>query len=198
VLAMQGDFERHIEMIRRAGADAFPARLPADFEAADAIILPGGESTTMSKMIVRYGVQDAIIKAHREGKPIYGTCAGMILLAKHISSGTEERGGQYKLALLDITVTRNAFGRQLDSFETDLEMPEITGSDAPPIHAIFIRAPIVESVGEGVDVLCRHGDKIVFVKQGNIIASSFHPELTNDLRVHEYFLSLARASARAH
>jgi 5'-phosphate synthase pdxT subunit len=192
VLAMQGDFERHIARIKEIGADAYPARLPEDIERADGIILPGGESTTMSKLIVRYGVDQALLSAHRAGKPIYGTCAGMILLASEISSSSEERGGQYKLGILDITVARNAYGRQIDSFEIDLDIPAITGDTGEPIRAVFIRAPIVERVGPKVDILCKHGDRIVFVKQGNVIAGSFHPELTSDTRVHEYFLSLIK------
>ncbi len=190
VLAMQGDFQRHIERLTKLGADAFAARLPADIEAADGLVIPGGESTTIGKLIARYGVDDAILAAHDADKPIYGTCAGMILLAKNIAEGTEENGGQRKLGILDVTVARNAFGRQIDSFETQLDAPLVTGFDGPPLTAVFIRAPIVTRVGPGVDILAKHGDNVVFVRQGSVIGSSFHPELTDDSRVHQYFLSM--------
>jgi len=190
VLAMQGDYEWHIARINELGAVGYAARLPGDIESADALILPGGESTTIGKLIARYRVDDAIIRAHEARKPIYGTCAGMILLAREIAAGTEERGGQRKLGLLDISVIRNAFGRQVDSFETDLDIPAIAGKDGPPVRAVFIRAPIVASVGPDVEVLARHGDRIVFVRQGTLLGSSFHPELTTDDRVHRYFLSM--------
>ena len=189
VLAMQGDFERHIERMTELGADAYAARLPADIDSADGLILPGGESTTIGKLIARYGVDDAIARAHAAGKPIYGTCAGMILLARRIAEGTEERGGQTKLGLLNITVARNAFGRQVDSFEALVDAPAITGPEGPPLHGVFIRAPIVSDVGDDVEVLARHGNDIVFVRQGTILGSSFHPELTADDRVHRYFLA---------
>lgn len=187
---MQGDFERHIQRMVELGAEAFPARLPADIDDADGLIIPGGESTTIGKLITQYGVDDAILRAHQAGKPIYGTCAGMIVLAKEISVGSEEKGGQRKLGLLDIRVARNAFGRQVDSFETMIDIPAITGNDGPPIHAVFIRAPIVESAGPAVNVLGRHAGNIVCVRQGTILGSSFHPELTTDDRVHRYFLSM--------
>ena len=187
---MQGDYERHIARLRELGADAFAARLPAEIATADAAVLPGGESTTIGKLITRYHVDEALKNAHAQGKPIYGTCAGMILLANHIEEATTERGGQPLLGLMDISVARNAFGRQIDSFEADLDAPSLVKPGEPPLHAVFIRAPIVTRVGKDVDVLARHDGKTVFVRQGNLIASSFHPELTADDRVHRYFLSL--------
>jgi 5'-phosphate synthase pdxT subunit len=188
VLALQGDFERHIELLNSLGADAFAARLPDEIAAADAVVLPGGESTTIGKLMDRYGLKDAILTAHAAGKPVYGTCAGMILLAQRIEAGTGERGGQSTLGLMDITVARNAFGRQIDSFEVELDAPLLVADGEPPLHAIFIRAPIVVQTGPGVEVVARHKDQVVFVRQGSLMASSFHPELTGDTRVHEYFL----------
>jgi len=189
VVAMQGDFEKHVTMLRTLGVDAFTARTPAEVDSADGVILPGGESTTIGKLLARYGVDEAIRNAAAQQKPIYGTCAGMILLARGIAEGTGERGGQPTLGLLDITVQRNAFGRQVDSFEADVDVP-VVGVD--PVHAVFIRAPIVVDAGVGVETLATIDGKTVFVKQGSILGSSFHPELTGDDRVHRYFLSLIK------
>jgi 5'-phosphate synthase pdxT subunit len=138
VIAMQGDYEKHLHVLNRLGAEAYAARLPQEVEAADGIILPGGESTTIGKMLSRYGVDEAIKQAAGMGKAIYGTCAGMILLARDLAEGTQERGGQPTLNILDAVVARNAFGRQIDSFEAELEVPEV---GAEPLHAVFIRAP---------------------------------------------------------
>jgi len=184
---MQGDYEKHLSVLRRLGADAYPARLPQEIAGADGIILPGGESTTIGKMLARYGVDDAIKQAAQAGKPVYGTCAGLILLAREIAVGTEERGGQPTLGLLDVAVARNAFGRQVDSFEAALDAPEI-GTE--PLRAVFIRAPYVVRTGPSVETLAVHDGKTVFVRQGAILGSAFHPELTEDDRVHRYFLSL--------
>jgi 5'-phosphate synthase pdxT subunit len=192
VLALQGDYERHIQRVRELGADAFAVRLPQEIEASDAVILPGGESTTIGKLMVRYGLDEAIKAAHKAGKPIYGTCAGMILLARRIEEDTQEHGGQPTLGLLDVTVRRNAFGRQVESFEADLESDAITGKDDAPLRAVFIRAPVVTALGKGVKTLASYGGKVVFVRERNIIASAFHPELTADDRVHRYFLRIVR------
>ena len=187
VVALQGDFQKHIDMLQTLGADAFNARLPKDVERADALVLPGGESTAIGRLLTRYGMDDAIKAAHTEGKPIYGTCAGLILLSRAVTADTGERGGQPTLGLLDVVVARNAFGRQVDSFEVPLSVP-VLGPE--PLGAVFIRAPYVVEAGPGVDVLARHDGKIVFVKQGTLLGSAFHPELTGDTRVHELFLSL--------
>lgn len=184
---MQGDFEKHMQMLNRLGADAYAARLPKDIAAADAVVLPGGESTTIGKLMARYGIDQAICDAAAAGKPIYGTCAGLILLAKAIADGTGERGGQPTLGLLNVTVARNAFGRQIDSFEAAIAVPAL-GSE--PLRATFIRAPYVARVGVDVEILAEHDGKIVFVRQGNILGSSFHPELTEDDRAHRLFLSM--------
>ena len=184
---MQGDYEKHLEVLRRLDADAYPARLPQEVAEADGMILPGGESTTIGKMLARYGVDEAIQEAAQAGKPIYGTCAGLILLAREIEAGTGERGGQPTLGLLDVVVARNAFGRQVDSFEAALDVPEM---GMEPLRAVFIRAPDIVSAGAVGDALASHDGKTVFVRQGNIMGSAFHPELADDDRVHRYFLSL--------
>ena len=187
VVAMQGDFQKHIDMLTRLGVDAYPARTPGDIARADGIVLPGGESTTIGKLLVRYGVDAAIREAAGQGKPIYGTCAGLILLARGIAEGTGERGGQPTLGLLDAVVARNAFGRQVDSFEAALDIPAL-GPD--PLRAVFIRAPYVVEAGPDVETLATYDGKTVFVRQGRILGSAFHPELTDDDRAHRLFLSM--------
>jgi 5'-phosphate synthase pdxT subunit len=194
VLGLQGDFQKHIDRLRFLGADAFNARLPEEVESADALVIPGGESTTIGKLLVRFHLVDAIRKAHAAQRPIFGTCAGLILLAKRITSTSSERGGQPTLGLLDITVSRNAFGRQIDSFESTVDAPKLVGPNGSPLTAVFIRAPIVEQAGPDVEVLARHHDQIVFVRQGTVLGASFHPELTDDVRVHGYFLDLVNQS----
>ena len=189
VVAMQGDFQKHIDMLTRLGADPYPARTPGDIARADGVILPGGESTTIGKLLARYGVDEAIREASAHGKPVYGTCAGLILLARGIAEGTGERGGQPTLGLLDAIVARNAFGRQVDSFETALDIP-ILGPD--PLRAVFIRAPYVAEAGPTVETLATYDGKTVFVRQGTILGSAFHPELTDDDRPHRLFLSLVK------
>jgi 5'-phosphate synthase pdxT subunit len=192
VLALQGDYDAHLRAVRQAGGEARPVRTPEEVADCDALVLPGGESTTIGKLLARFGLDRAIHEAHGAGKPIYGTCAGMILLAKDISRG-EKRGGQPTLGLMDIRVARNAFGRQLDSFEADIDAPRVTGGD--PVRGVFIRAPVVEEAGPGVEVLARYHDQAVLVRQNHLLASAFHPELTGDPRVHRYFLQMIDAPA---
>ncbi len=187
VVAMQGDFEKHLQTLTRLGADAYPARLPAEVARADGIVLPGGESTTIGKLMARYGIDAAIQDAVGAGKPIYGTCAGLILLARGIAEGTGERGGQPTLGLLDVVVARNAFGRQLDSFEAALPV-SVLGPE--PLRAVFIRAPYVADAGPAVETLATYDGRTVFVRQGLILGSAFHPELTDDDRAHRFFLSM--------
>jgi len=187
VLALQGDFARHVDMLQRLGAEAYPARLPKEVQSADGIVLPGGESTTIGKLMTRYGLDEALQNAAQAQTPIYGTCAGMILLARQIAAGTGERGGQPTLGLLDITVARNGFGRQQDSFEAGIDV-SVLGEE--PLRAVFIRAPYVTETGADVETLAAYEGKVVFVRQGNILGSAFHPELTPDDRVHRFFLSL--------
>lgn len=186
VVAMQGDFDKHIQMLTRLGADAYPARTSVEIAQADGIVLPGGESTTIGKLLARYGLDEAIKTAAGQGKPIYGTCAGLILLAREIAAGTGERGGQPTLGLLDIVVARNAFGRQRDSFEATLDIP-VLGPE--PLRTVFIRAPYIVEAGPTVEILAAYEGKGVFVRQGNILGSAFHPELTDDDRTHRLFLS---------
>jgi len=186
VLALQGDFSEHIAMLRRLNVEAYEVRLPKHLDGLDGLIIPGGESTTIGKLAVAYDLMDPL-KLFGQRHAIWGTCAGAIFLSKDISRD------QPLLKLMDIKVQRNAFGRQVDSFETDLDVPELkqlTGSDAP-YHAVFIRAPIIESVSGDARILASISDgRIVAAQQGNLLATSFHPELTDDTRFHEYFLSL--------
>ena len=184
VLALQGAFREHLDTLAAIGVEGVRVREPADLEGVSGLILPGGESTTMRQLIERWGLRGPILDLARSGAPIYGTCAGMIVLAREISGGEEPI-----LPLLDVRVERNAFGRQLDSFEADLPV-DVLGST--PVHAVFIRAPIIESVGADAKVLASVPDgRIVAAQQGHLLATSFHPELTDDTRFHEYFLSLA-------
>lgn len=183
VLALQGDFIEHQNMLEKVGATTRQVRLPADLEGLDGLIIPGGESTTIGKLATSYGLIDPLREFARH-KPTWGTCAGMIFLAQELTNDH-----QPILGLMAIRVDRNAFGRQIDSFETDLDA-QIGGDDDSPYHAVFIRAPIVESVldEDNVRVLARLDDgRIVAVAQGHWLATAFHPELTDDLRLHRYF-----------
>jgi 5'-phosphate synthase pdxT subunit len=187
VLGLQGDFREHLAMLRSLGANASDVRRPEDVERIDGLVIPGGESTTMGKLMVDYHVDEPIARRFAEGKlAIYGTCAGMILLARDIAGYRD----QFSLGLLDVTVQRNAFGRQKESSEEDLV---VEGLDSP-MRALFIRAPVITRTGPSVAVKARVAMGPVFVQQGRILASSFHPELGDDTRVHELFLQLvARA-----
>lgn len=182
VLALQGDFREHLVAAKTAGHAALSVRRPEELAEVDALILPGGESTTISQLARTFNLFDPIKKRISEGMPTYGSCAGMILLADRIIDGAE---GQETFGGIDMTVRRNAFGRQVDSFESDLDFQ---GSS---LHAVFIRAPWVEEVGSNVKILSEintaEGSHAVAVRQGNLLATSFHPELTGDLRVHRYF-----------
>lgn len=185
VLALQGGYAAHASVLRRLGANVIEVRLPEQLAFCDALVMPGGESTTIIRLLQRNHLDTAIIDRAKAGMPIFATCAGLILLSKRIEKGAE-RGGQPTLGLLDVAVIRNGFGRQLDSFETDLL---IKGLDTP-LRAVFIRAPIITDVGQGVDVQATVDDKIVMVQQGKILAAAFHPELLDDDRVHAYFLDV--------
>ena len=185
VLALQGAFIEHEKTLARIGAEVVRVRLPENLEGLDGLIIPGGESTTIGKVARRWGLLEPLRGFAQSGRPLWGTCAGMILLAKHVTDGTAD---QPLLSLMDITVRRNAFGRQVDSFETDLEIA-VLGDE--PFHAVFIRAPIIEQVGKGVEVLATlENDNIVAVRQGNLLATAFHPELTGDDRFHRYFAQM--------
>ncbi len=185
VLAMQGDFAEHIEALKKLGSDAIEARTPADIDSADGIIIPGGESTTMTRLMKEYGLWESVRQAHSKGKAIWGTCAGMIIASRSIVGQDKP---QETLGILDIDTQRNAYGRQLDSFEENIQSSALKGG---PFHAVFIRAPIIKRVGSKVEVMARSADgSPIAVQDGNVLATSFHPELTNDTRFHAYFLTL--------
>ena len=190
VLALQGDVREHLAALGRLGADAVAVRRPEELAGVDALVLPGGESTTISKLARIFELLEPLRERVAAGMPAFGTCAGMILLADRIEDGV---AGQETIGGLDITVRRNAFGRQVDSFEGPLR---VSGLDEP-IHAVFIRAPWVESVGDGVEVLARMEEgpaagRIVAVRQGRVLATSFHPEVGEDARLHQMFVDLVR------
>lgn len=204
VLALQGDVREHVAALGACGLRAVPVRRPAELDAVDALVLPGGESTTISRLLVMFDLLDPLRARLAAGLPAYGSCAGMILLASEIRDG---RPDQQQLGGLDVVVRRNAFGRQVDSFEADLAVAGVAGG---PVRAVFIRAPWVESVGPGVEVLAtvpprtlRGGDagaaagRPVAVRQGPVLATSFHPEITGDLRVHRLFCAMVREAAAA-
>lgn len=182
VLALQGDFAEHVAALNDTGASALPVRRVEEVLACDGLVIPGGESTTIGLLCERFGLGEAIVQLHERGAPLWGTCAGLILLAKEIVNSA-----QWRLGLLDAEVARNAFGRQVDSFEADIDM---VGVDGGPVRAVFIRAPYVTRVWADTQVLATFQDKIVAVRQGNILGTAFHPELTDDRRVQEYFLSM--------
>ncbi|MBW3537484.1 MAG: pyridoxal 5'-phosphate synthase glutaminase subunit PdxT [Actinobacteria bacterium] len=181
VLALQGDVREHRAALSECGASPIEVRTTQDLSGLDALVLPGGESTTLSLLLGSSGLWDAIQERLRDGMPAFGTCAGMILLAKEISDG---RADQQPFAAIDIGVRRNGYGRQLDSFETDLA---VEGLDAP-MHAVFIRAPVVERTGDGVEVLATQSGDPVVCRQGAVLVSSFHPELSGDGRLHNLFI----------
>ena len=184
VLAVQGAFIEHVRTLRSIGVEAVEVRLPSDLDGVAGLILPGGESTAQRRLIDRWGLRDPILRLASEGAPLFGTCAGMILLASEIAGGDEPI-----LPLIDMTVERNAFGRQLDSFEADLDVP-VLGNQ--PVHGVFIRAPIVERTGPSVDVLSRLDDgRIVAVRDRNVVATAFHPELAGETRFHRLVATMA-------
>jgi 5'-phosphate synthase pdxT subunit len=186
VFALQGDVREHLRALESCGASASAVRRSSELDAVDALVVPGGESTTMSKLSIEFGLMEPIRKRVAGGMPTYGSCAGMIMLAANVLDG---RPDQESFGGIDMTVRRNAFGRQVDSFEGAVTLTPFD----EPFHAVFIRAPWVESVGEGVEVLGRAAGRIVAVRQGSLLATAFHPELTGDLRVHRYFVEMVRA-----
>ncbi len=191
VLAVQGDVREHLRALAGCGASGRPVRRPSELDDVDALVIPGGESTTISKLCLEFGLAEPIRKRIGDGMPAYGSCAGMIMLAAEVLDG---RPDQRSFGAIDMTVRRNAFGRQVDSFEAPVALSGVPG---PPFHAVFIRAPWVERVGTAVQILGRvpEGDppdgRIVAVRQGNLLATAFHPELAGDLRVHRLFVELA-------
>lgn len=191
VLALQGAFIEHIKTLRSLGVDAVEVRLPQELEKLSGLIIPGGESTTVGKLATTYGLVEPIKEMASGGKPVWGTCAGLIFLAQRVE-GIE----QPLLGVMDLTVARNAFGRQVESFEADISVPALDAVSQPDekgrlFHAIFIRAPLITAVGDGVSVLSRlDNGGIVAARQGNLLVTAFHPELTSDTRFHRYFLAM--------
>jgi 5'-phosphate synthase pdxT subunit len=184
VLALQGAFAEHIAILKKLNVDAISIRLPHQLEGLDGLIIPGGESTTITKLMTHYKLRDKIIELAKNNFPIFGTCAGMIVLAGELSRS----GGVKPTGVMAIKVNRNAFGRQVDSFETEISIPAL---GEKPLTGVFIRAPLIESVGEGCEVLARLKDgTIVAARQGKLLVCSFHPELTDDTRFHHYFLDI--------
>ncbi len=184
ILALQGDFAKHLHAFSESDCEAVLVKKPEEVLECQGLVIPGGESTTIGKLCERFGVDEAIMQLHQREAPIWGTCAGMILLAKEI-----EGSDQWRLGLMDIAVRRNAFGRQVNSFVTDLK---IDGIPDGPVRAVFIRAPYVTRVGRGVEVLATLKDKIVMVHQDNLLATAFHPELTDARRIQQYFLNMVQ------
>jgi pyridoxal 5'-phosphate synthase pdxT subunit len=197
VLALQGDFREHIGALEGLGAQAHPVRLPADLKDVDGLVIPGGESTVMGKLMVEYRLDQPLREHIAHGTPTWGTCAGLILLSRETDNAL---AGQPLLAAMDIRTRRNAFGPQRASFEADIQVPALGET---PFHAVFIRGPVIEHVGADVEILAQLDDgQIVAVRQGHLMGTAFHPEVTSDSRFHEYFLALVRdargvAAARA-
>ncbi|MFE7299054.1 pyridoxal 5'-phosphate synthase glutaminase subunit PdxT [Streptomyces sp. NPDC057579] len=188
VLALQGDVREHLKALADAGAQGLPVRRPEELAGIDGLVIPGGESTTMSKLAVSFGMLEPLRAFVRAGRPVYGTCAGMIMVADKLLDARED---QETLGGIDMIVRRNAFGRQNESFEAAVE---VTGIEGGPVEGVFIRAPWVESIGASVDVLATYGGHTVAVRQGNVLATSFHPELTGDHRIHGFFVDMVRAA----
>jgi pyridoxal 5'-phosphate synthase pdxT subunit len=187
VLALQGDFREHLLVLSRLGADAVPVRREAELDSVAGLVIPGGESSVMDKLSRAFGLADPLRARIASGMPVYGTCAGLIMLADTVLDASR---GQQSLGGLDVAVRRNAFGNQLDSFETDLAIPELGD---PPVHAVFIRAPVIETLGERATALATLADgRVVAVEQDNLLGTSFHPEVTDDVRFHARFLERVR------
>jgi pyridoxal 5'-phosphate synthase pdxT subunit len=186
VLALQGDTREHLAALREAGADSFSVRRRSELDAVDALIIPGGESTTMSHLLLDLDLLEPLRERLADGLPAYGACAGMILLANEILDAGASGRRALPLRAIDMTVRRNAFGRQVDSFEGDIAFAGL----ADPVRAVFIRAPWVERTGDGVEVLARAAGHAVAVRQGSVLATAFHPEMTGDRRIHQLFVDL--------
>lgn len=190
VLALQGDFREHLAVLRGLGADAVPVRRAAEVDDVAGLVIPGGESSVMDKLARAFGLAEPLRARIASGMPVYGTCAGLIMLADTVRDAI---AGQESLGGLDVVVRRNAFGTQNESFETDIDMPDL---GAPPVHAVFIRAPVIERTGPDVHVLGALADgRVVAVEQGNLLGTAFHPEVTGELRFHERFLERVAAAA---
>ena len=189
VLALQGAVREHIQIMDKLGVEAISIKRKEQLADVDGLIIPGGESTAIGKLLRQYDLREPILDLHTKGKPILGTCAGLILISKHITENSEPY-----LPLLDVTVQRNAFGRQVDSFEADLPIKGV----AEDFQAVFIRAPLITEIGSDVEVLSTVSDQVVAVRQDNLLGISFHPELTDDARLHAYFLSMVKKAIEKH
>jgi pyridoxal 5'-phosphate synthase pdxT subunit len=189
VLALQGDFAMHVRALQKCGAEVVEIRKPEQLQDIDGLVMPGGESTTLLKLMDLWGFVPALEKFHGSGKPIFGTCAGLILAARDVTNPA-----QFSLGLIDVGVERNAYGRQRESFET--RGSAMLDGDAVPIEMVFIRAPRIRRVGPGVETLARHGDEAVMARQGSVLVATFHPELTDDPTVHEYFCRMVKEASR--
>ncbi len=189
VLALQGAVREHIRMLEELGAGGLAVKYPDQIAQCDGLIIPGGESTTIGKLMIRHGFLEPLRRRIEEGMPVFGTCAGMIVLARNLVEGD-----QPLLGLMDIKVRRNAYGRQVDSFEDRLEIEAVDSGE--PFTGVFIRAPWIEEVGPEVQVLSRHRGRIVMAREGNILVSAFHPELTDDRRIHRYFLDMVNGNGK--
>jgi 5'-phosphate synthase pdxT subunit len=183
ILALQGDVNKHAEILSSLSVNVSMVRLHSDLDAIDGLIIPGGESTTIGKLLVRFSLLDPLRDSMLDGLPVYGTCAGAILLASSI-----EGSDQVRIGLLDIAIERNAYGPQIESFETDIAVPVIGD---PPVRAVFIRAPVIKAVGSGVSVLAEFESRPVLIRQSNILASTFHPEIAGEKRIHQFFVKMA-------
>ena len=183
VLALQGSVIDHVKVLKKCGVEPVLVKLPHDLREINGLILPGGESTTIGKLMKQYGLDKEIKRRYKEGMPIYGSCAGAILLAKDIVGSK-----QPKLGLMDISIKRNEYGRQVDSFEAELDIFDM------PFKGVFIRAPVISELHDGCKILCKFKNKPVMVEQGNLLVSTFHPELTDDLRIHKYFIEMVDKS----
>ncbi|WP_409483071.1 pyridoxal 5'-phosphate synthase glutaminase subunit PdxT [Arsenicicoccus dermatophilus] len=200
VLAVQGDVREHVQALHTLGVATATVRRAVELEGLDGLVIPGGESTVMDKLVRAFDLQGPLRERIAGGMPVYGSCAGMIMLADRVADATSD---QQTLGGMDLLVRRNAFGRQVDSFEVDLPIPVVRDGESEPVRAVFIRAPWVEEVGDGVEVLAevpadgssgQRGGKVVMARQDNLLVTSFHPEVTGDLRVHEYFVDLVRGA----
>jgi 5'-phosphate synthase pdxT subunit len=185
ILGLQGDFYAHQRMAEKLGIETIIVRGPEDFEKIDGLVIPGGESTTITRLLSRYNLIKPLRKFHKEGKPIFGTCTGMILLAKKIDNHPKQSSFNF----IDIYVKRNAYGRQVDSFEEDVEIPTL---GKKPFRGVFIRAPKISKIGKNVESLAKHNSDHILVREGNVLVGSFHPELTEDTRVYGYFLEMVK------
>jgi pyridoxal 5'-phosphate synthase pdxT subunit len=188
VLALQGAFREHVKAIKKSGCHALEVRSTEELNEIDGLIIPGGESTTINKLLEKYGFREALDKFYKSSKPIFGTCAGLILLSKKVTDN------KFGLGYIDIVVDRNAYGRQIDSFEEYIDLKKEHNLNGSKFHAVFIRAPRIKKIGSQVEELGNYNNEVVLAREGNVLVCAFHPELTEDLRIHQYFIDMIRKS----